>query len=54
MNANFLTNSVTGGGNGAKAPPPIGLKSMQNSMFLAVLRLNFVLKREIAPPPKGK
>ena len=30
--------------------PPIGLKSMQNSTFLAVLRLIFALKREIAPP----
>ena len=37
------------GANGAIAPP-IGLKSMQNSMFLGVLRLIFALKREIAPP----
>ena len=38
-----------GGANGAIAP--IGLKSMQNSMLLAVLRLIFALKTKIAPPP---
>ena len=30
---------------------PIGLESMQNSMFLAVLRLIFDLKTKIALPP---
>ena len=34
--------------------PPIGLKSVENSMFLAVLRLILALKREIVPPPKQK
>ena len=46
----FPASSVARGANGARAPPPIGLNSMQNSMLLAVLRLVFALKREIAPP----
>ena len=42
-----------GEANGAIAPT-ISLKSMQNGMFLSVLRLIFALKLEIAPPPKQK
>ena len=50
-------NSVARGGKWCYSPPPIGLKSMQNSVVLAVLRLISALKREIAPhrkiaPPK--
>ena len=30
--------------------PPIGLKSMQNALFLALLRPIFALKTKIAPP----
>ena len=30
--------------------PTIGLKSMQNSMFFAVLRMIFALLTKIAPP----
>ena len=32
--------------------PPIGLKSMQNSLFLSVLSLIFGPKTKIAPPQK--
>ena len=37
---------------GAVAPPPplISLKRMQNTLFLAPLRLIFAPKRKIAPP----
>ena len=40
------SSSVARGGGG----PPIGLKSMQNSVFLALLMLIFALKMKIAPP----
>ena len=47
----FGISSVAGGGGGKWCYSlPIGLKSMQNSMFLAVFRLILALKREIAPP----
>ena len=42
--------SVAKGGRGANLPP-IGLKSMQNTPFLALLRPIFALKTKIAPPP---
>ena len=45
----MVHSSVARGANGAIAPP-IGQKSMQNSMFFAVLRLILALKREIVPP----
>ena len=43
---NVRYSSVAKGG----SSPPIGLKSMQNSVFLAVLRLIFGLKTKIIPP----
>ena len=46
--------SVARGGKRCYSHPLIGLNSIQNSMLLAVLRLVFALKREIAPPPKRK
>ena len=33
---------------------PIGLKRMQNNVFLAILMLIFALKTKIAPPPYWK
>ena len=36
---------------GVDSSPPIGLKSMQNTKFLALLSLIFALKTKI-PPPK--
>ena len=43
-----LCSKARGGGGGSS--PPIGLKSMQNSLFLALLRPIFALKTKIAPP----
>ena len=41
--------SVARGGAGG-LEPPIGLKSMQSTLFLARLRPIFALKTKIAPP----
>ena len=43
----FVPSSVAREGKWCNSPPPIGLKSMQSSMFLAVWRLIFALKTKI-------
>ena len=40
-----------GGGAGGAIAPPIGLRSMQNTPFLALLMPIFPQKTKIAPPP---
>ena len=48
---NHRPSSVARGGKWCYSPPPLAvLESMQNSTFLAVLRLTFALKTKIAPP----
>ena len=42
--------SVARGGEAGRAIAPIGLKSMQNTSFVALLRPIFALKTKIAPP----
>ena len=46
---NLIPSSVARGG----CRPPIGLKSMQNSMFFVLLRPIFAPKMKTAPPPTG-
>ena len=47
-----MNSSVARGGGGklCYSPPPIGLRSMRNSIVFGVLRLIFALKTKIAPP----
>ena len=42
----YVGSSVARGG----SSPPIGLKSMQNTLFLALLRPIFALNTKIVPP----
>ena len=51
---NYISSVAIGGGgaNGAIAPP-IGLKSMRNSMFFAVSGADFCPKNENSPPKRN-
>ena len=48
MTCSSVARGGAGGGGGARASP-IGLKSMQNSMFLVLLRPIFTPKMKTAP-----